>query len=213
MVRRICFLLGALVVASLLAAIPATAVESPSVDELVQRLLGSAADDTIPHRFERLIAESEQDAPDPEAALTLRDVAQLFVAIGYNATLRQDSVQLRFDDDLVVGGKVTAQCTMSKSSMSVEACFPEFHASGERPMPPLHKFAAANKWNTDFRLSTAYIDPSPGMVPCLQSDLLLTKYAKANVQAVKQYAAVFAVSSQNFHSVLNEAYATLMKRV
>ncbi len=182
-------------------------VRAQSVEALIERLSSPGEDlDDVPQYFERLVAEVERDDHEPQFAgdMTIGDVVNVYQAIGYKDTVitGERSMRAFFDDEISVtsdgrSGVVEVNGRMYSDSFTISSCLDTCLIQKN-----LHKaFVLVNDWNENFRLSTAYLKTKDDSYSfCLQSEVQLTKYSKANIQIAMEQAAMFTVSIQSFHS-------------
>jgi len=128
--------------------------------------------------------------------MTIDEMSNVYKAMGYNdvTVVGTRTMNAKFDDELIVGKKTVATGTMYSDSFTLQACY-----SSGKNMDLLGKYVFVSVWNKDRRMSTAFLNDDNDF--CLQSDLQLTKYGKANVQLAKEHAALFTVSTQLYHAL------------
>jgi hypothetical protein len=165
---------------------------------------GKKSTDIVPTNVKNLVAEMNEDEGDALLGdMTMDDLLHVMHAVGHDdsiilPTVKKDkqAILVYLDDALnVVGnGKVRANVVFGNNIVTVWACL----NSGEKVSTEL-KLAMSNTWNEKKRMSTSYIDSDDGSY-CLQSDVYLTKYGKANSQLVKSHFDIFEVSIGVYHT-------------
>jgi hypothetical protein len=162
---------------------------------------GKKSTDIVPTNVKNLVAEMNED--EGEAFLgdmTIDDVLHVMHAVGHDDSEKklERVIFVYLDDALnyVAGrsGKVRANVILRGKTLSVWACL-----DAGNKVPNDRRLATSSTWNEKKRMSTSYIDSDDGAF-CLQSDLQLTKYGKANAQLVKAHIDVFAVSIGVYHA-------------
>lgn len=89
-------------------------------------------------------------------------------------------------------GKSNVMGIVSGDTFSLRACYDQGN-----PLALSTLLAFANSWNNNYRLSTAYITEKQGV--CVQSDLQMSKYAKANMHLIKEFVRTFLSTNTMFH--------------
>ena len=131
-------------------------------------------------------------------------------AVGYkdNRKETENTLIAFFEDSLMSGNKVVARGKMYENSFSIQACYNSFASDSSSSfgrMGALDKLIATNKWNANMKHSNAFVDIDDKFTPCIESDMQLTQYPKANMQLAYEFLATFEISAQTFHAKLVEA--------
>lgn len=188
--------------------------ELATLEELLTRLEAPGEDqDDVPDRFTDLIKNMESDTADEFGGdMSIENAASVFISLGYKNTEVRGPRMLstQFDDEINIlkGGLVFGK--MHSDSFSLSTCI----FDNNDDVNNIERYMLVNAWNQKFRLTKGFLrdkDPDLGNSFCLESDTILTKYAKANVQILKEAAAYFIISTQVYHEMIKYLFVAKAK--